>query len=255
MERKNKKIGFTLIELLVVVAIIAILAAMLLPALSKARAKARNALCMSNLRQMYLALAMYENDYGVLMTYSFDSPYLIYNMESGKDQWDHHGMLFGSGYLNNGRVFYCPFLETRYPTTFSYEQTFKKYYNPATNKMSTSVRSGYIIRWYIKPSTLDRMYLYSRDKGWVRRNYTVSLIYDLYATGTHSWEIYAQDGAGYNVLYTDGSVKYMPLSFVKSLLGNTTGGDWWNTYGGDYNYAFHTVADMYGTGRNTWLKP
>ena len=95
-----RKRGFTLIELLVVIAIIAILAAILFPVFAKAREKARQSSCLSNVKQMVLAGLQYAQDY------------------------DERGVMFGDGndwgatshfwhysllpYIKNNQIFDCP---------------------------------------------------------------------------------------------------------------------------------------------------
>lgn len=80
----GRRRGFTLIELLVVVALIAILAAMLLPALGRAKGRSQSIACRSNLKQLQLAWTMYADDYTDLMCpNSSSAPSGIWRSEPG----------------------------------------------------------------------------------------------------------------------------------------------------------------------------
>ena len=74
LRSRSTQPGFTLLELLVVLAIVAILASLLLPALARAKDAARKTACISNLRQMGIAIRLYSNDHDHLIPYGPHAP-------------------------------------------------------------------------------------------------------------------------------------------------------------------------------------
>jgi len=125
--------GFTLIELLVVLAIIALLAAVLFPVFAKAREKARQTSCASNLKQLGLAWLMYAQDYDEQTCPSYNA---LRGVGNANDAWDFHRLPNGAwttgilgAYTKDGRIQGCsdnlfPTMNDRPYNGYAYNATY-----------------------------------------------------------------------------------------------------------------------------------
>ena len=125
----RRKTGFTLIELLVVIAIIAILAAILFPVFAQAREKARAASCLSNTKQLGLALRMYVQDNDERFPFAA-------NLEDGfadVNKW--YGQNKLQPYIKNAGILYCTsmtkFIQYNQLCTYSYNIHLGYFWYPA----------------------------------------------------------------------------------------------------------------------------
>ena len=117
--------GFTLIELLVVIAIIAILAAILFPVFARAREKARQTSCLSNLKQLGLGFDMYCQDYDERTPIAF-----------GGDWWDHCWKMSIFPYVKNYQLYQCPSLPLNLPPNGSGSYGINAYIGEAVSYVS-----------------------------------------------------------------------------------------------------------------------
>ncbi len=117
--------GFTLIELLVVIAIIAILAAILFPVFARAREKARQTSCLSNVKQIVLGVMMYAQDYDEVLIPAALPWQAPAEAPATADEW--HELL--QPYLANVAILRCPSAKSSFPGYGWNYQEFGYWYN------------------------------------------------------------------------------------------------------------------------------
>ena len=220
-------VAFTLIELLVVIAIIAILAAILFPVFAQAREKARATSCLSNTKQMGLALMMYVQDYDEMF---FGYPWQSENTKcvAGRLAWPEKIM----PYIKNTQVFQCP--SNSFKAPFAY---WRSYCKPATTANPEGVPVDYEVGYGLNEPFFTGMTGGSADgvsQAALGSPASIALIGD----GVYAWNYW-------NTLDTDGDN-------VKEYYWNQ-GGRGWDFYGParHQNGANFTFAD----GHSKFAKP
>ena len=207
--------GFTLIELLVVIAIIAILAAILFPVFARAREKARQSTCLSNVKQLSLGVQMYIQDYDEVMPKSNNWPYMA-GITRDYGLW----YVVIQPYVKNSQVYRCPSLSQNLSgSTATCDAVGVRY---------ADVGYGYNIGTQASGYTNGLGYYYSDGQPWramadIKKpaetinladisNYTGNYQYHLYTGAAAYTPNLHNDGANYG--FCDGHAKWYSRSNI-----------------------------------------
>jgi len=220
---------FTLIELLVVVAIVAILASLLLPALTKARAAGKAAACRNNYKQTFLAETLYFDD---------NADWFHSGRQTTGTGWAANvlGIPFGSwnfttNYLGNGDALLCPAIApTRFnmaDTSTALSQTFglNGYFDSFTGACAyVNIKAGPWNHYLFKTTTIANpaAKIFLADAGLLAPNgdqTQAQLWYwnQFYVNSGYTYALHLRHGMGTNVLYSDGHVQQDSLAELRDV--------------------------------------